>query len=100
MNLEKGLEILVEDWNDLHEDGGAKETVADVVGRLNQGKAIPADLNPAQMAAMIMDNLRRIPGALENAEKFMAQFESAAELLEEFDLACLVSDLTEAEEDL
>lgn len=99
MQLRKGLEILVEDWRDLHRDGGAKQTVADVVGKLNPGKAIPTDLKPARVVEMLLDNLGRIPGALENSEKFMAQFDSAAELLEEIDLDCLVSDLAEAEED-
>ena len=101
MNLAEGLEILVEDWHDLHEDGGTKLSVEEVVGKLNIGSknAIPQKLKPVQMAELIMNNLQQIPGALENAEKFMAQFESPDELLEEIDLDCLVSDLSISEDD-
>jgi hypothetical protein len=102
MHLAEGLEILVEDWQALHEDGGTKQSVEQVVVKLgiDGGNTIPPGLKPAQVAERIMNELRKIPGARENAEKFMAQFQSAEELLEEIDLDCLVSDLatTEGEE--
>lgn len=101
MDLVDGLEILVEDWRDLHEDGGTKMSVEAVVGKLvpGGGNAISPELEPAQIAELILDNIRRIPDALENAEKFMAQFESPEDLLEEMDLDCLVSDLSMEEDD-
>jgi hypothetical protein len=46
-----------------------------------------------------MNDLRKIPGALENSEKFMAQFETPEELLGKIDLDCLVSDLLMTEDD-
>ena len=61
--------------------------------------AVPQKLKPVQIAELIMNNLQQIPGAFENAEKFMAQFESADELLEEIDLDCVVSDLSMSEDD-
>jgi hypothetical protein len=96
MYLVEGLEILVEDWQYLHEDGGTKMSVKEVVGKLNVGSknAITPELKPRQIVELIMNDLRQIPGTLESAEKFMAQFESAEELLEEIDLDCLVSDLS------
>lgn len=101
MKLADGLEILVEDWEDLHEDGGTKLSVAEVVGKLDfgGGNALSPDLKPAQIVEFIMGNLRRSPDALESAEKFMAQFDSPEELLEEIDLDCLVSDLSMEEDD-
>jgi hypothetical protein len=101
MYLEKGIQILVEDWQDLHEDGGTKLSAEEIVARLNVGseKAITPELKPGQIAELIMNHLRQIPGALEKAEKFMAQFESPEELLEEIDLDCLVSDLSMPEDD-
>jgi hypothetical protein len=101
MYLVKGLEVLVEDWQDLHEDGGAKLSVAEVVAKLNirSKNAITPELKPGQIAELIMNGLRQIPDAFANAERFMAQFESPAELLEEIDLDCLVSDLSMSEED-
>jgi hypothetical protein len=100
MNLAEGLHILVEDWQALHEDGGTKLSVEQVVGKLGvvSGNAVTPGLKPAQVAELIMNELRKIPGAWENAEKFMAQFESAEELLEEIDLDCLMSDLSMAED--
>jgi hypothetical protein len=101
MHLVEGLEILVEDWQDLHEDGGTKLSVGEVVGKLIAGSknAITPKLKTGQIAELIMNGLRQMPGALENAEKFMAQFESPEELLEEIDLDCLVSDLSMQEDD-
>jgi hypothetical protein len=101
MYLAEGLEILAQDWQYLHEDGGTKLSVEEVVGKLNIGSknAITPGLKPGQIAELIMNNLRQITGALENAEKFMAQFESPEELLEEIDLDCLVSDLSMLEDD-
>ncbi len=102
MDLEKGIEILVRDWRDLHEDGGTPLSVEEVVANLPLGdrNAITPDMKTGQIAELIINALRRIPVSLENAEKFMAQFDSAEELLEEIDLDCLVSDLSLAEEDL
>jgi hypothetical protein len=101
MYLLEGLEILVQDWQYLHEDGGTKLSVEEVVGKLKVGskKMISQELKPGQIAELIKNDLRQIPGALENAEKFMAQFESPEELLEEIDLDCLVSDLSISEDD-
>jgi hypothetical protein len=95
MHLEKGLEILVTDWRNLHEDGGTKLSVEEVVGQLDVAgrNTLPPELEPGQIVELIMNNLRQIPGALENTEKFMALFDSAEELLEEVDLDCLVNDL-------
>jgi hypothetical protein len=100
MDLEKGLAILVEDWQDLHADGGTKQSAADVVGKLSAGvkSTVRPEMKPAKMAQLIKNHLQRTPGALENAEKFMTQFESAEELLEEIDLDCLMSDLSMTED--
>jgi hypothetical protein len=101
MDLATGLEILVDDWRDLHEDGGTELTVDEVVGRLDIGsreKEIPR-LGAAEVAGLIMEALGKIPGAVGNAEKFMAQFDSADDLLEEIDLECLVSDLLQLEDE-
>jgi hypothetical protein len=102
MHLAEGLEILVEDWQALHEDGGTKLSVEQVVVKLgiDSRNTMPPGLKPLQAAEFILNELRQIPGAWESAEKFMAQFQSAEELLEEIDLDCLVSDLatTEGEE--
>ena len=102
MYLVEGLKILVEDWQDLHEDCGTKLSVEEVVGKLNVGRknAITPGLKPGQIAELIMNELRQMPGAVENAENFMAQFASSEELLEEIDLDCLVSDLSMPEDDL
>ncbi len=96
MNLAEGLRILVVDWEGLHEDGGTKLSVEQVVGRLfdGGGKPVTPGLKPEQIAELIMEEIRRIPGAWESAEKFMAHFDSPDDLLEEIDLECLVSDLT------
>jgi hypothetical protein len=101
MQLAEGLAILVEDWQGLHEDGGTKLSVEAVVRKLNIGgnNALPPERNPAQIAGRIVDDLSQIPGARESAENFMAQFESPEELLEEIDLDCLVTDLSQSEDD-
>ncbi len=101
MDLEKGLEILVKDWEELHEDGGTKFSVGAVLTKLNIAgeKAVNEKMKPGQIAELIMDRLRQMPGALQNTEKFMAQFESSEDLLDEFDLDCLVSDLSMEEDD-
>lgn len=101
MRLAEGLEVLVEDWRDLHEDGGTKLTVAQLVARLNPGigNTLIPGMEPREIAEMIINDLRTVPGVLENAARFMAQFESPGDLLEEMDLDCLVSDLAMREEE-
>jgi len=101
MHLEKGLEVLVKDWRNLHEEGGAKMSVEEIVGRLGdccKNKLIQ-EMNAEQIAELIIADLRQIPGALENAEKFIELFASPEDLLEEIDLDCLVSDLLMTEDD-
>lgn len=101
MNLAEGLEVLVQDWRDLHDDGGTKLTVAQAVSRLNPevgNQAIPA-MEPREIAELVIGYLRSVPGGLETVERFMAQFASPDELLEEIDLECLVSDLTMSKEE-
>ena len=39
MRLEEGLEVLVKDWNNLHEDGGTKFSVGEVVNNLDRDLA-------------------------------------------------------------
>jgi hypothetical protein len=101
MNLADGLEILVEDWQGLHEDGGTKQTAEQVVARLDVGGKhdVTPGLAPGQVAELIMKHLRKIPGAHEKAEEFMEQFEGPEDLLDETDLDCLVSDLAMLEDD-
>jgi hypothetical protein len=101
MNLGKALEILVTDWDNLHEEGGTKLSVEEVVGMLNAGSkdAISPHLKPVQIAELIMSDLKRIPAALENAEKFAAQFDTPDELLDEVDLYELICELGRPEED-
>ncbi|MDD2337479.1 MAG: hypothetical protein PHD01_12975 [Geobacteraceae bacterium] len=95
MNLEEGLEVLVRDWIDLHEDGGTKLSVTEVVKKLGLEKALAVKekMPPAQIADLLQRRLQQIPGALEIAEKFMAQFSTPGDLLEEMDLDCFVCDL-------
>jgi hypothetical protein len=95
MYLAEGLEILVEDWRNLHEEGGTSLSVEEIIGKLGvviENTLLP-ELGPWQIAELIVNDLRKIPGAVETTERFMAQFESPVELLEEIDLDCLVSDL-------
>ena len=101
MHLVKGLEILVKDWENLHEEGGTKLSVEEVVGMLNTGgqNVISPHLKPAQIVELIIGDLQRMPGSLENAERFMAQFDTPDELLDEVDLYELISELGMAEDD-
>jgi len=101
MHLVKGLEILVKDWENLHEEGGTKLSVEEVVGMLNTGgqNVISPHLKPAQIAELIIGDLQRMPGSLENAERFMAQFDTPDELLDEVDLYELISELGMTEDD-
>jgi hypothetical protein len=102
MNLGKGIEILVRDWTDLHEQGGTKLSVEAVLKKLGVGKtpAIKAHTAPSQIVVLLMERIRQIPGAMEIAEKFMAQFTTAEDLLDEMDLDGFVCDLdiTETED--
>ncbi len=99
MRLGQGLEILVKDWIDLHEDGGTGLSVEDVVSKLGADLVISPQMKPSQIGNLIESYLREMPGALENAEKFMAQFETPGDLLEEIDLDCFVCDLEAPEDD-
>jgi len=101
MNLEKGMEVLVRDWIDLHEQGGSKLSVQEVVKKLGVEKAsaMKTHTNPSQIVDVILRRLLQIPGALEMSEKFMAQFPTAEDLLEEMDLDSFVCDLDVTEED-
>ncbi len=99
MRLAEGIEILVKDWIDLHEDGGTGLSVEDVVNRLGGDLEITQQMKPSQIGSLIESRLRGIPGALENAERFMAQFETPGDLLEEMDLDCFVSDLGASEDE-
>jgi hypothetical protein len=95
MVLGEGLEVLVQDWIDLHEEGGTNLSVEEVVKRLG-GKldlAITPQMKPSQIAGIIESYFRHIPETLEITERFMAQFKTPGELLEEMDLDCLVCDL-------
>jgi hypothetical protein len=100
MNLGKGMEVLVRDWIDLHEQGGTKLSVEAVVKKL--GVVIPTEIkssaNPAQIVDVLRRRLLQIPGAMDVAERFMAQFSTPDELLEEMDLDSFVCDLNAMEE--
>ncbi|RQW83918.1 MAG: hypothetical protein EHM79_14980 [Geobacter sp.] len=95
MNLGKGIEILVRDWIDLHEQGGTKLSVEAVITKLGVDKAsaMMVHTNPLQAAEVLQRRLRQIPGALDIAEKFMAQFSTPEDLLDEMDLDSFVCDL-------
>lgn len=95
MNLGKGIEVLVRDWIDLHEQGGTKLSVEAVIIKLGVDKAsaMKVHTNPLQAAEVLQSRLCQIPGALEIAEKFMAQFSTPEELLDEMDLDSFVCDL-------
>jgi len=101
MRLEEGLEVLVKDWINLHEDGGTKFSVGEVVNNLDRdlALAITPQMKPSQVSVLIESYLHKIPGAVENAERFMAQFETPGDLLEEIDLDCFVCDLRAPEDD-
>lgn len=101
MNLEKGIDVLVRDWIDLHAQGGSKLVVEEVIKKLGVEKtsAMKTHTNPSQIVDMILRRLPQIPGALETSEKYMAQFSTADDLLEEMDLDSFVCDLDVTEED-
>ncbi len=99
MKLGEGIEILVKDWIDLHEDGGTELSVEEVLNRLGGDLAIKPQMKPSQISSLIESRLRGIPGALESAERFMAQFKTTGDLLEEMDLDCFVSDLGDSEDE-
>jgi len=101
MNLEKGLEVLVRDWIDLHEQGGTNLSVEAVVKKLGTEKtsAMKTNTSPSQVVEIIESHLRQIPSALELAEKFMAQFSAPEDLLDDMDLDNFVCDLDILEED-
>jgi hypothetical protein len=99
MTILEGVKILVQDWHDLHEDGGTGLSVPAVVERLGSGigQRIKADMTAGEIAEVVLQQLRDIPGALGSARVFMDQFDSAADLLEDMDLECFVSDLSAGE---
>jgi hypothetical protein len=101
MQLGEGLEVLVQDWIDLHEDGGTNLSIEEVVGKLDRGLALSMtpQMKTAQISNVIESYLRQNPAALESAERFMAQFDTPGDLLEEIDLDCFVCDLGAAEDD-
>ena len=101
MNLEKGLEVLVKDWIDLHEQGGTNLSVEAVVKKLGTEKtsAMKIHTSPSQVVDIIESHLRQIPSALELAEKFMAQFSTPEDLLDDMDLDNFVCDLDILEEE-
>jgi hypothetical protein len=101
MNLGKGMEVLVRDWIDLHEQGGARLSVEDVIKKLGIVKtpAMKTPMNPMQVVELLHLRLRQIPGALDIAEKYMAQFSTPGELLDEMDLDSFVCDLDIMETD-
>jgi hypothetical protein len=101
MNLGKGIEVLVRDWIDLHEQGGSKLSVEAVVKKLGVEKtsAMKTPANPLQIVELVLRRLLQIPGALDIAEKFMAQFSTPGELLDEMDLDSFVCELDVTEVD-
>ena len=101
MQLGEGLEVLVQDWIDLHEDGGTNLSIEEVVSKLDRGLAlsITPQMKTAQISNVIESYLQQNPAALESAESFMAQFDTPGDLLEEIDLDCFVCDLGAAEDD-
>ncbi|MEI8354595.1 MAG: hypothetical protein WCG31_00615 [Deltaproteobacteria bacterium] len=101
MFLREGLEALVRDWIDLHEEGGTNLSVEEVVRRLG-GKldlSITPQMKPVQIAGLIESHLQQIPGGLDRVRNFMAQFGTPGELLEEIDLDCMVCDLEASDND-
>ena len=95
MNLGKGIEVLVKDWIDLHEQGGTKLSVEAVIIKLGVDKssAMKAHTNTLQIVELLQRRIRQIPGALDIVEKFMAQFSTPEDLLDEMDLDSFVCDL-------
>lgn len=100
MNLGKGIEVLVRDWIDLHEQGGSKLSVEAVIKKLGIENiaATKAPATPLQITEALQRQLLRIPGALDATEKFMAQFSTPEDLLDEMALDSFVCDLETLEE--
>jgi hypothetical protein len=101
MNLSKALEILIKDWENLHEEGGTELSVEEVLEMLDPGGKLAdcSHLEPEQGAELIIGKLQQTPDKLQNAEVFMAQFDTPDELLDEFDLYDLIHDLAGPEDD-
>lgn len=101
MNLDQGIEVLVRDWIDLHEQGGSKLSVEGVIKKLGVENiaATKAPANALQITTTLQHQLRQIPGAMDAAEKFMAQFSTPEELLDEIDFDSFVCDLNALAED-
>jgi hypothetical protein len=95
MNLGKGIEVLVRDWIDLHEQGGTKLSVEAVIVKLGEDKSsvMKAHTNTLQIVELLQRRIRQIPGALDIVEKFMAQFSTPEDLLDEMDLDSFICDL-------
>lgn len=95
MNIGKGIEVLVRDWVDLHEQGGTELSVEAVIMKLGVDKpsAMKAHMNTVQVVELLQKRIRQIPDALDIVEKFMAQFSTPEDLLDEMDLDSFVCDL-------
>ncbi len=83
MVLGEGLEVLVQDWIDLHEEGGTNLSVEEVLKRLGRkfDLAITPQMKSSQIAGLIESYLRQIPETRKNTEQFLAQFKTPGELL-------------------
>lgn len=101
MYLSKALEILVQEWQKLHDEEETDLSVSQVVEKLNVGSlnVIRSGLKPGQIADLIESDLGQIPGALEKAARYVARFETAEELLEDTSLYGLVCDYGIPEDD-
>ena len=98
MNLAEGLEVLVRDWIDLHQQGGSKLSLEAVTKKL--GVVIPkSSASSAHIVELLMRRILQIPGALEIAENYLAQFSTPADLLDEMDLDSFACDLEAMEAD-
>ncbi|MGA7828746.1 MAG: hypothetical protein WCA04_13855 [Geobacteraceae bacterium] len=98
MNLAEGLEVLVRDWIDLHQQGGSKLSLEAVIKKL--GVVIPkSSASSAHIVELLMRRILQIPGALEIAENYLAQFSTPADLLDEMDLDSFACDLEAMEAD-
>ncbi len=91
----------MEDWINLHEEGGTPLSVEGVIAGLGieQVRKGKAQTDPSTIADLLENYLRQRTTARENVEKFMAQFATPGDLLEDTDLDCLVYDLKSAESD-
>ena len=77
MNLEEGLEVLVRDWIELHQQGGSKLSLEAVIQKL--GVVIPkTSTNSRQIVEVLMRCILQIPGAREIVENYLAQFSTPA----------------------